>query len=140
MSEESDFCVDANVILRYVLDDHPELSNKAASIMDAMEDGSVTLACDPITLSEVVFVLTSFYKIPRESIVDSLMPIVKSPNLRLRDKGRYIHALELFRQTVRQFGDACCCAAAIEVSKGRLLSFDKKLSGVPRISRAEQIA
>jgi predicted nucleic acid-binding protein len=42
--------VDANIVLRYLLDDHPELSPKAA---DILEQHSVTLpieaACEVVT-------------------------------------------------------------------------------------------
>ena len=44
--------VDANVVLRYLLDDHPDLSAKAA---DILEQNTVTL---PIEVAcEVVYVL-----------------------------------------------------------------------------------
>jgi hypothetical protein len=36
---------------------------------------------------------------------------------------------------VRDFGDACACAAALQRCEGRLVSFDRKLSGVDGISR-----
>jgi predicted nucleic acid-binding protein len=132
--------IDANVILRYILNDHATLSDKAAAILEAMEDDEVILACDPITLAEVIWVLTSFYKMPRAEIVEDLLPIVMSPNFRVRDKRRYVRALELFRGPVNHFGDACCCAAALDETEGRLLSFDKALSKAPGIIRREEIA
>ena len=38
------------------------------------------------------------------------------------------------------FGDACACAAAIEDCQGRLLSFDRKLTGVAGVARAEEVS
>jgi predicted nucleic acid-binding protein len=131
--------VDANILLRYILDDNPTLSQKAAGIVEGMEDRRVILICDPVTLAEVAWVLTSFYKMPRVDIVESLLPIVKSPNFILTDKHRYLHALELFGGPVKHFGDACCCAAALEESGGALFSFDKALSKAPGITRREEI-
>jgi predicted nucleic-acid-binding protein len=55
--------VDANIILRYLLDDHAELSPKAAEIL---EQQTVTL---PIEVAyEVVYVLQKVYAVDRQDI------------------------------------------------------------------------
>ena len=56
--------VDANVILRYILDDHAELSPKAAEILEQQQTVTLTLevAC------EVVFVLQKVYAVDRKEI------------------------------------------------------------------------
>lgn len=55
--------VDANVVLRYLLDDHAELSAKAA---DILERHSVTL---PVEVGcEVVYVLQKVYAVERKEI------------------------------------------------------------------------
>jgi len=57
--------VDANVILRYILDDHPELSTTAATII---EQQTVTL---PIEVAcEVVFVLQKVYAVDPKRYAD----------------------------------------------------------------------
>jgi len=50
--------VDANIVLRYLLDDHPVLSPKAA---DILEQHSVTLPIE--AACEVVYVLQKVYKV-----------------------------------------------------------------------------
>jgi predicted nucleic-acid-binding protein len=90
-------------------------------------------------VGEVVWVLTSSCKTPRAEIVEDLLPIVMSPIFRVRDKRRYVRAMELFRGPLNHFGDACCCAAALDETEGRLLSFDKSLSKAPRITQREEI-
>lgn len=59
--------VDANVILRYVLDDHEKLSPKAAEIL---EQQTVTLPIE--AACEVVYVLQKVYGINREEIQNLL--------------------------------------------------------------------
>ena len=55
--------VDANVVLRYLLDDHAELSPKAAEIL---ERHAVTL---PVEVGcEVVYVLQKVYAVERREI------------------------------------------------------------------------
>ncbi len=129
--------VDANVILRYLLKDDPKLAAKARAIWQSVEEGGTVAVCDPVTLAEVVFVMCSVYKLPNEAISEALLGLLQSEGVAMPDKGRYLLALRLFAGPARHFGDACACAAALEVCEGRLYSFDRDLSGVPGIQRRE---
>jgi predicted nucleic acid-binding protein len=136
---DSLFQIDANVILRYILWDHEELSPKSRTIMCAIESGQTRVSCDPVVLSEVVWVLKSFYRLSNEQIAAGLEPFVKAEGFLMPNKERYIHALDLFARSVPHFGDACTCAAAIEECHGRLLSFDLMLSNVAGVVRSEEV-
>lgn len=125
--------LDSNVLLRYLLDDHEELSGQAAAVLEDMQQGRVLLRCDPVNLAEVVWVLGSFYKQPNEAISAALEPIVKHDGFLLPNKAMYLRALEMFAGGVRHFGDACACANAMDDCEGRLYSFDRKLRSVPGI-------
>ena len=132
--------MDANVILRLLLQDNPDLSPKADAIWDAVDEGRTMVRWDPVTLTEVVYVLTSRYRLPRERISEALLPLLLMPNVVIPGKDRYVHALRLFASEVPHFGDACLCAAALEASEGRILSFDRKLPRAPGIRRAEDLS
>jgi predicted nucleic acid-binding protein len=134
-----DYAVDANVLLRFVLGDHVELSAKAQAVLAAAESGEVTLACDPVNLAEAIWVLASHYKASCHDIAEALLPLLKMRALQLPDKGRYVRALELYGQGRLRFGDACACATAEVTSHGRLVSFDRALSRVPGIERVEAV-
>jgi predicted nucleic acid-binding protein len=134
------YAVDANVLLRFVLGDHDELSAKSQAVFAAAEAGEVTLACDPVNLAEAIWVLSSHYKASREHIAEALLPLVKMAGLQMPDKGRYVRALELYGQGVLGFGDACACATAEATSEGRLVSFDRALSRAPGIARVEVVS
>lgn len=131
--------LDANVILRFVLHDHEELWAKATAIMEAASNGLVMLHCDPVIVSEVIFVLASRYKISRARIVQTLERILKPESVVMPNKQRYLRALRIYAETNAHFGDACACAAAIEDCKGRLFSFDRSLSKVEGITRRETV-
>ncbi len=140
MSAPIEYTVDANVILRFVLGDDPQLSAKAGEVFRAMEAGEVTLACDPVNLAEAVWVLSSHYKASCEDIAESLLPLAKTSGFKLPERDRYVRAFELYGQGLLRFGDACACATAESASQGRLVSFDRKLSRVPGIQRTETVA
>ena len=134
------YAVDANVILRYLLRDNEEQWAKADALMREMENGNLQMLCDPVQLAEIVWVLTSVYGLERAQIANSLASIVSASSFRVPDKDRYVRALNLYGTSVRDFGDACACAAALEECDGRLFSFDRKLSKVNGIQRAEEPA
>lgn len=131
------FSIDTNIIMRYLIPDNPELFAKAESILDRVAEGALTVFIDPIILAEVVFVFTNHYGRSREELRVILDPFLKSDNVLISNKFRYIRALEIYADTKAHFGDACACAAALEECDGRLFSFDRKLSEVEGISRVE---
>jgi len=65
--------IDANVVLRYVLEDHADLSPKAKKLINE------NIVETPIeVLCEVVFVLMRVYGIARKDIADTLLDFYDS--------------------------------------------------------------
>ena len=137
-SDTPRIALDANVILRYLLKDHPELSEKARAIWQSVEEGKALAVCDPVIVAEVVFVMRSVYDLPNAAISEALIGLLQPDEVILAEKPRYLRALRLFSESVGHFGDACACAAALEECQGRLASFDRKLSSAPGIERIEE--
>lgn len=135
----SAYAIDANVILRYLLHDVEDQWAKADALMRGMEEGKIQLLCDSVILAEVVWTLKSFYKLDPQIISQALSPLISNESFYVSDKDHYIHVLELYGASTRDWGDACACAAALEQCEGRLLSFDKQLSRVDGIQRMESI-
>jgi len=131
------YSLDTNVIVRFLTRDDEALYPKARDIMRGITEGRLTVACDPVILAEVVWVLTTFYKRSRTDISRALAAIVKSDGVLIPHRSRYILALHIFANTNAHFGDACACAAALEDCDGRLLSFDRELSKIEGITRSE---
>ncbi len=90
--------IDANVILRFLLNDHSTLSPRAQSIIHKAEQGEYVLLIDEVIVAEVVWVLTSFFKVPREVIVDKLMTLMVQPWVKNKRKSVVLAALSLFKQ------------------------------------------
>jgi predicted nucleic acid-binding protein len=139
-SDRSPFALDANIILRYLIQDGGTLADKAAVILGAVEDGEIVGCLDPVTLAEVVWVLTSYYGQDPAKVSQALLPLVKAEGIALDGRDRYVRALELFAGGGIHFGDACACSLAIGECGGRLLSFDRKLSRLDGITRSETVA
>lgn len=111
--------IDANVILRYLLGDHPQMSEEARKVI---EDGAFTL---PEVIAEVVYVLKGVYKIGRDEIGRTLIEFLDE--VAVENQDAIIEALSLFSETSFDFVD-CILIARHRVLGDKIASFDKKLN------------
>jgi len=113
--------IDANVILRYVLDDHAELSPKAKKLID---ENSVETPIE--ALCEVVFVLSQIYGIARKDIADTLLDFYGNTNCILPHREAVIRGIEYFGDKNLDFVD-CILAGYYETENITIHTFDAKL-------------
>ena len=111
--------IDANVILRYLLGDHPQMSEEARQVI---EGGAFTL---PEVIAEVVYVLKGVYKIERDEIGRTLIDFLDE--VAVENQETVCEALSLFSGTSLDFVD-CILIARHRVLGDEIVSFDKKLN------------
>ncbi|CAK0772370.1 PIN domain-containing protein [Gammaproteobacteria bacterium] len=113
--------VDANVILRYLLDDHAELSPKAAEIL---EQHSVIL---PVEVGcEVVYVLQKVYAVERKDIQQQLANLLNTGLVSMDKPAIFLKALECYGGSTFDFVDTLLWAYQT-VERQELFTFDDKL-------------
>lgn len=98
--------VDANVILRFVTKDPPQLAERAARLMVKAEKGELLLYVAPLVLAETVWVLKSFYKHPMSDIARVIIALVSATGIEVDDRTIVIRAVELSRDQNVDFVDA----------------------------------
>jgi predicted nucleic-acid-binding protein len=112
--------------VRHLTGDVPELLGAATRILDETPRLRLTEGI----LTETAYVLTSFYEVPREQVVDSLVDLVSKQNIVMHglDKDVTIQALLLCRPSKRvSFADALLWAAAMSSGSGACIySFDRR--------------
>lgn len=113
--------IDANIILRYLLNDNPEMSEKAKEIIN---DGAFTI---PEVMAEVIYVLKGVYKVERQEISDVLQEFLKE--IKIENYEGMREALQIFKDTSLDFVD-CILIARNRILKNEVVSFDKKLNKV----------
>jgi len=113
--------IDANIILRYILDDHTELSPKAKIII-----GENAVETPIEVLCEVVYVLARVYKINRKDIADTLLDFYSNTNCSLPHKEAIIKAIEYYGVKNLDFVD-CILAGYLEIENTSIYTFDEKL-------------
>jgi predicted nucleic-acid-binding protein len=113
--------VDANVVLRYVLDDHEALSAEARRIIE-----SQTVSVPIEVLCEVVFVLSGIYKAGRMDIGAQLSGFFENTACEIPHREAVLKGLELFAESGLDFVD--CVLAGYGVAEGAdVEAFDKRL-------------
>ena len=111
--------IDANVILRYLLNDVEEMAKKSAEIINA---GAFTL---PEVIAEVIYVLKSVYKVERGEIAAAILQIFNE--IEVANKKIMIEAVKIFAESSLDFVD-CILIAYNKVENVEIFSFDKKLN------------
>lgn len=121
--------VDANIILRFLLNDNKDLFLKAKEIFLKAEKGDQKIYLDEVVIAEVVWTLSSFYKIKKNDIADRLEKIVSQDWAINPRKGVIMEALNLFKAKNLSFID-CWMAVVSKKQELTLETFDKNLKKI----------
>jgi len=113
--------IDANIVLRYLLDDHAELSKKAT---DILEKNRVKLPIE--AACEVVYVLQGVYQVDRDDIAKQLHTLVQDELVSMDKPAVFLKALECYSRSRFDFVD-CLLWGYHSEEQQEILTFDKKL-------------
>ena len=113
--------IDANILLRYVLNDHAELSPRAREIIDQnIVEVPVEVLC------EAIYVLTGHYEVDKKSISLGLIRFFEQTECILTHRKAILQALAYYGEFPLDFVD-CILAAYSEIEKDEIYTFDSKL-------------
>ena len=113
--------IDANILLRYVLNDHAELSVKAKEIVDQnVVEVPIEVLC------EVIYVLTGHYEIDRQNVCMEITRFFDQTQCILSHRKVVLRGLENFGKLSLDFVD-CILAAYSEIEEDEIYTFDDKL-------------
>ena len=130
--------LDANVILRHLLQDIPDQCVRATALVERLAAGEVTVRTADAVIFEVVFTLERTYRVPRSKIFDTLWSILILPSVILPGKRRYLRIFELYLTHPRlSFADCSYVAMMERFRLTDIVSFDRGFDGVPGIKRSE---
>ncbi len=128
-------CVDANVILRFLLNDPLPMAQEAATLFQAVANGQLILLVDDLIVAEMVWVLKSFYKQDIATIAATLRDFLLQEGIETTDKPTILHALTLFETKNVDFVDALLTARMIAKGISTVFSFDRHFDRLPLIQR-----
>ncbi|WP_347988236.1 PIN domain-containing protein [Methylomonas sp. AM2-LC] len=116
--------LDTNVILRYLLNDHPKYFQIASAFMQTIKCGEAIAYVPESVLAECVYVLLKVYKVPKSKVCDILIQFLKYQGINQENSSVLLDSLVLFSDHNVDIVDAIVYATARH-HKWELVSFDK---------------
>lgn len=128
--------LDTNIVLRYLLADHPIQSPKAKRFLEKIEKGEEKVVTTPLVIAEVVYVLESTGA-SRQKISKALLKIISLRGLQVTNKRSFPHAFSVYEKKNIDFVDAYNAVYAKEKGIREIVSFDKDFDKLPGLERIE---
>lgn len=125
--------IDANIIIRFLVSDQEE---KIEKIKKLFEDGKEKLILTDVTVAEIIWVLSSYYKQEKEEIVEEIISLLEVPTV-VSNKSLLTQALSYFREYPIDYIDAYLLAYTKENNLQGIVSYDKSIDKVKEIKRFE---
>lgn len=120
--------LDTNVVMRYFLDDHVELSENARQIIDCDTD---LFLCEGVC-AEIVYVLSKVYLVEREIIKQTMGEFIDKENIHVSNKKLVSNSLELFASQSLDYMDCLLCAYN-HIENIKIVTFDNKLKNLLKV-------
>lgn len=119
------YLLDTNVVLSYVLDREPVQQEQATRWFEAAARGEALLILPQPVLTEIVYVLRSFYKRPAEEIQDLLASLLSWRGIETYDPIRWSRVLEIWPAPCRDLTDAMVATTAETLRCDGVVTFDR---------------
>ena len=125
--------VDTNVLIRHLTGDPPDMAARATA---ALASGEPLLLAD-LVLAECVYVLQSFYEVPRARVAQLMRSAIALPSIETVDPRSLLRALEVYETERLDFAEAYLVAQAEATGVEAIVSFDRSIDRVAGITRRE---
>ena len=130
--------VDANILVRFMTNDHPVHSPAAREFIRRADAGEIKLEVPFSVVAETVFTLGRFYQIPKRDISIRMLTLFTCPGIKLLAPSWTLQALEELGNSAISFGDACLAAVA-RLRDIPILTFDEDFTTIPGITRCNPL-
>jgi predicted nucleic-acid-binding protein len=129
--------IDANIILRFITADHPEMAPRCRTLFERVQDGSEVVYLPEAALADTVWTLRSFYKWPAPRIGAFVVSLISQEGVRMQRKSLILDAIRLFAHERMDYSDALIAAEMSAVGLNEIYSFDRDFDKLAQISRRE---
>ena len=119
--------IDTNVLLRYIVQDHPDQSLRASKLIHETIARGETVFVATVVLVETVWVLKSYYKLAKSDIAATVSLLLTEPGFELESPADAGAALKDYERLSGDFADYLLghCAAVRHASP--VHTFDRAL-------------
>ena len=117
--------LDTNVLIRFLTVDRNKKYRKLYSFFESLERGEMRVELKLIVLFQVIYVLKSFYEVPKEEIVGGLTDLIKYKGIAIKEKKIVQRALELWREKNVEIVDCYLVACLEKDAQSIIYSYDR---------------
>ncbi|MGH8859728.1 MAG: PIN domain-containing protein [Jatrophihabitantaceae bacterium] len=125
--------VDTNVVVRHLTGDPPAMAKRATALLREASD----LFLADLVVAETIYVLESFYEVPREQVATTIRSLLAFDSISVVDRDVLLRAVEVYEIDRLDFAEAYLVACAESTGIGRVVSFDRSIDRVSTIERVE---
>jgi predicted nucleic-acid-binding protein len=112
------------------------MAARAIAYLGAEDDLYLT----DLVVAETIYVLESFYEVPRPRVADAIRSLLALVSMIVVDRGLLLRAVELYETARLDFAEAYLVACAESTGIFRVASFDKTIDRVGTVIRVEPTA
>lgn len=117
--------LDTNILIRFLTSDKTQKFQGVYALFESLEQGDLQVELKLIVLFQVVFVLKSFYYVPREDIATGMLRILEYKGIIVKKRRIVRRMLELWHDSKLDIVD-CYLIACLEGDKQNILySYDR---------------
>lgn len=116
--------LDTNVLVRFLIGSDEKKYKGAFSFFQSIERGEIQVELKLIVLFQTIFVLKSFYKVPKTQIVIGLKGILQLKGVKIKDNRIVQRMLELWDSNNIEIVDAYLIGCLENDSQNILYSYD----------------
>ena len=117
--------LDTNVLVRFLIGSDEDQFKGVFSFFQSIERKKIQVELKLIVLFQTIFVLKSFYKVPKNQIVKGLKGIVQLQGLKIKDKRIVQRTLEIWDSNNIEIVDAYLIGCLENDSQNILYSYDR---------------
>lgn len=125
--------VDTNILVRHLTGDPPELAARATAYLASATE----LLLADLIVAETIYVLESFYKVPRGQLADAMRSLVAFRSIITVDPALLLRAIEVYEHDRIDFAESYLVACAETTGVNQVASFDQSIDRVDTVERVE---
>lgn len=132
--------IDANVFIRFLLNDDPVKGAASRDLLLRIRDGAEEAVTSETAIAEIFFVLTSArtYRMAPAALCDRVRPILALEGLKLANKRVCLRALDTYSSHPHLGYEDALALAYVEMQHlDGIYSYDRGIDRVPGVHRIE---
>ena len=129
--------IDADIILRFVTADHPEMSPRCRDLFARVQAGSEVIFLPEAAFADVVWTLRSFYKWPVDRVCSFLGDLLALDGVHMQRRELVLDAMTTFERGGLDFSDAMIAAEMSVVEVAEIYSYDRDFDRIGDLERLE---